>query len=122
MIHTIAHRGNTKGRVISEENHPQKIKEVTRDHYAEVDVWFKDNSYWLGHDGPEYQVSLEFLRNVKLFCHAKNIEALHQMLKDDIHCFWHETDYTSMTSKNFVWKYPEVYKDGKLWGICSDWL
>lgn len=122
MINTIAHRGNVRGRVVSEENHPKKIKEVTLHHYAEVDVWFVDNAYWLGHDGPEHEVTVDFLKNVKLFCHAKNIEALHQMLKDDIHCFWHERDYTSMTSKNFVWKYPEVYKDGKLWGICSDWL
>jgi len=28
----------------------------------------------------------------------------------------------TVTSKGFVWKYPEVYKDGVLWGICSDRL
>jgi len=122
MINLIAHRDNTRGRLLSEENLPRKIEEVTKEYYAEIDVWFVGNSYWLGHDKAEYQVSLDFLRNAKLFCHAKNIEALHEMLKDDIHCFWHEQDYTSMTSKGFVWKYPEVYKDGELWGICSDWL
>lgn len=122
MIEKIAHRGNTRGRNLDLENKPSEIEKVSKDFYVEVDVWYKENSYWLGHDTPDYQVSLSFLKNAKLFCHAKNIEALHQMLKDEVHCFWHEGDEVTLTSKGYVWKYPEVYYNGSLWGVCSDWL
>jgi hypothetical protein len=40
----------------------------------------------------------------------------------DIHCFWHQDDDVALTSRGFVWKYPEVYFQGKLWGVCSDWV
>jgi hypothetical protein len=122
MIHTIAHRGNTKGKT-NKENLPLYVENASIQHYVEVDVWYVSGKFFLGHDTPQYHISIDFLKNEKLFCHAKNIEALHAMLKEpDIHCFWHEEDLVALTSKGFVWKYPEVYYEGKLWGVCSDWV
>ena len=122
VIHKISHRGNTKGREPSRENHPDKLNEVSNYNYVELDVWFENDQYWLGHDKPEYRTTLDFLKNDKFFCHAKNIPALIGMWTNGVHCFWHENDQITFTSKGYAWKYPEVYLNGELWGICSDWL
>lgn len=122
MIQTIAHRGNRKGKT-EHENRPVYLSNAARDHFVEVDVWYVNDKIFLGHDEPTYEVSIDFLKDEKFFCHAKNIEALHRMLEEpDIHCFWHENDLVTLTSKGYVWKYPEVYYQGKLWGVCSDWV
>jgi len=122
MIQTIAHRGNTKGKT-EHENRPVYLSNAAKDHFVEVDVWYVKDKIFLGHDEPTYEVAIDFLKNEKFFCHAKNIEALHRMLEEpDIHCFWHENDLVTLTSKGYVWKYPEVYFQGKLWGVCSDWV
>jgi hypothetical protein len=90
---------------------------------VEVDVWLKDGKFYLGHDEPKYKVDESFLENFRIICHAKNVEALHKMLSNkEIHCFWHEGDYCTITSKGWVWKYPEIYNKGILYGVCSDWL
>lgn len=120
----VAHRGNTCGTNPAMENNPDYIRQALQEgYYCEADVWFVRDNFYLGHDEPKYLTNLNFLRNEKIVCHAKNIEALHRMLEDpEIHCFWHEGDSCTITSKGYIWKYPEVYFKGKLWGICSDWL
>ena len=119
----IAHRGNRTGRNLSKENHPEYIEAAIEEgFYVEIDVWYEGDNYYLGHDRADHLISENFLRNSKLICHAKNIEALHKMLaiRPKIHCFWHEGDYCSLTSKGWIWKFPEVYNKGRLIGICSD--
>lgn len=121
-MNKIAHRGNTKGRNPRLENNPSYLTEASKNNYVEVDVWYVNGGFSLGHDEGQYTVDTSFLENEKFFCHAKNIEALHEMMKRGIHCFWHETDKVALTSKGFIWKYPEVYYEGSLWGVCSDYL
>jgi hypothetical protein len=121
-MNKIAHRGNTKGKT-PHENMPHYISKAAEDYFVEIDVWYQDGRFFLGHDSPEYLVSRSFLQNDKFFCHAKNLAALQAMLGDPkIHCFWHQEDDVTITSRNFIWKYPEVYFQGELWGICSDYL
>jgi len=122
MIYKIAHRGNIKGKIPEKENKVSYILDAAKDYFVEIDVWFNDDEFWLGHDEPTERVDHSFLLNKRFFCHAKNIEALHEMMKRGIHCFWHETDKVALTSKGFIWKYPEVYYEGSLWGVCSDYL
>ena len=99
----ISHRGNINGPG-ELENHPLHIKDVLALGFdCEVDVWLKDGEYWLGHDEPTYDISRGFLRNDKLWCHAKNLEALEGMLEHGIHCFWHDKDIITLTSKNYMW-------------------
>ena len=134
----IAHRGNVNG-PSRYENHPSYIKEtVLKGFDCEVDVWVRDGEYFLGHDGPTYGVSKSFLKHRRLWCHAKSLEALQKMLQDDLHCFWHQKDDATLTSRGYIWTYPnkqlmrgsicvlpELGVNGNInecHGICSDFL
>lgn len=132
----ISHRGNLNGPNPSRENSPDYIEEALSLGFdVEVDVWFKDGEFWLGHDGPQYPTDYKFLVNERLWCHAKNIDALLEMKKYVIHYFWHQKDDVTLTSKNYVWAFPKTkfekgsiavmpeYFDGDFSeskGICSD--
>lgn len=137
----ISHRGNIDGKIPSKENEPFYIKDAIHLGYdVEVDVWYSNNTFWLGHDNPEYQIGLYFLlENAdKLWCHAKNIEAIVEMKKEKtINCFWHQEDDITLTSKGYIWAYPgkqpiknsiavlpEIHQDNLdvCGGICSDYI
>ena len=106
----ISHRGNINGCNPKLENTPDYIRDAIHLGYdVEVDVWYSNNTFWLGHDNPEYQIGLYFLlENAdKLWCHAKNIEAIVEMKKEKtINCFWHQKDDITLTSKGHIWAYP----------------
>lgn len=135
----ISHRGNLEG-LRQDENHPNRISEVLDLGFdVEIDVWYIDNSYFLGHDGPQYEVEESFTLQYGLWVHAKNIEAL-SALKNLTNCFFHDVDAAVLTSKNFIWTYPgkrlvknsiavlpetTSYKKEDLkvcYGICSDFI
>ena len=135
----ISHRGNLNGRVIENENNPLYIDRALGKGYdVEIDVWYEDSKWYLGHDNPQYEIELDYLKNQSLWCHAKNIEALYEMTShSDIHSFWHQEDDVTLTSRNFIWTYPgkklteasicvlpeknnEISK--KVLGICSDFV
>jgi hypothetical protein len=134
----ISHRGNIDGKILERENNPDYINEALRLGYdVEIDVWFIDNRFWLGHDCPQYKTDYKFLMNEKFWCHAKNLDALMEMKKYAIHYFWHENDTVTLTSKNYIWAYPgkqpikgsiacmpELENDSVLEckGICSDYI
>ena len=78
---------------------------------AEIDVRYivnesGDGGWWLGHDTPDYKVTLDFLKHPLLICHAKNSEAFVRLLKEGIHCFWHQDDDYTLTSNKWIWAYP----------------
>jgi len=103
----ISHRGNLIGPNPKKENSPSYIIEsLNRGFNVEIDVWFENNKFYLGHDSPKYEVDYKFLINEMLWCHAKNIDALLEMKKYVIHYFWHENDLVTLTSKNYIWAYP----------------
>jgi glycerophosphoryl diester phosphodiesterase len=134
----IAHRGNVSGKQPDKENSPSYIQEAIKLGYdVEVDVSYSDGHFWLGHDEPQYETNIDFLKNQSLWCHAKDLEALKIMLEQGIHCFWHQDDDYTLTSKGFIWTYPNkpvcsksvivlIDKQDKLpkncYGICSDYL
>ncbi len=134
----ISHRGNIDGKIVERENNPIYINEALDLGYdVEIDVWFVDGEFWLGHDYPQYKTDYKFLMNDRFWCHAKNLDALMEMKKYAIHYFWHETDTITLTSKNYVWAYPgkqpikgsiaclpEMENDNVLLckGICSDYI
>jgi hypothetical protein len=134
----ISHRGNIDGPNQYKENSPHYIKEALSLGYeVEVDVWCEDGCFWLGHDSPFYKTDYKFLMCEKLWCHAKNIDALIEMKKYAIHYFWHEEDTVCLTSKNYIWAYPgkqpiknsiavmpELYKEDVhlCRGVCSDFV
>lgn len=143
----ISHRGNINGAHPNLENSPQYINEALKNGYeCEIDVWLYNNKLFLGHDNPIYFINLEFLSDKcqHLWCHAKNIEALFFLLENNFHCFWHQEDDVTITSKGFIWthtlkseaKYLEQkhsiavmpeWNNDKLYvdhcvGICSDYI
>ena len=103
----ISHRGNLNGKT-DDENKPKYIEEALSQGFdVEVDVWYDNNQFWLGHDKPQYKVSEGFLEHPNLWCHAKNIQALYVMNTNyHIHCFWHQEDDVTLTSRGFFWTYP----------------
>lgn len=111
-MHWIAHRGNLYGRLPDQENRPEYIlAAIDKGYDVEVDVWWTpEEGFQLGHDAPQYQVSLEFLQEhkEKLWIHAKNASALTKLLTlcDGLHVFSHDTDPVVLTSKAMPWAYP----------------
>lgn len=104
----ISHRGNTEGHDSKTANCPDHISKVLETGlHCEVDVWKIKDKYFLGHDESGYDINLNFLKNDKLWCHAKNLESLQGMLDNNIHCFWHQTDDYTLTSKGYIWTFPE---------------
>lgn len=105
----IAHRGNLAGPNPEKENHPEYIdKAVQQGFYVEVDVRLVDDKIMLGHDEPQYEVDYSFLNRHKIWCHAKNPEALQLLRQKNLaHYFWHDKDDYTITSRGYIWMYPE---------------
>jgi len=122
------------------ENQPNYILNALDEGFdVEIDVWVKNGLLFLGHDFAEFPIFLDFLKNDKLWCHAKNYEALDFLMKNNIHCFWHENDKFTITSKGYIWQYPsdityensiflmpEIFDKNidlkNIKGICSDYI
>ena len=134
----ISHRGNIDGIYPDFENNPIYINKALKNGFdVEIDVWYMSNRWYLGHDSPQHEVTADYLKDDKFWCHAKNIDALREMLKEGIHCFWHQDDDVTLTSKGYMWTYPgEQLTDNsicvkpeknikipkKVLGICSDFI
>ena len=135
----ISHRGNLNGKIPNEENSPEYIlNALDKGFDVEIDVWYKNNNFYLGHDIPKYQIKSEFLENKRLWCHAKNLDALFNLSKITSIYFWHQKDDYTLTSNGYIWTYPgkiltgksicvlpETTKLNKIFncsGICSDFI
>ena len=134
----ISHRGNINGPRKELENKPRYINQALELGYdVEIDVWWKDDGFWLGHDEPQFKVNRQFLQNDKFWCHAKNIEGLYKMLdNNNIHCFFHQEDDVTLTSKGYILTYPnkqltdnsiavlpkELDKSLNCYGVCTDFV
>jgi hypothetical protein len=105
----ISHRGNLNGPKSCVENSIEAILKARDLLYdVEIDVWNISNTWFLGHDFPEYQVAEDFIKQDGLWCHAKNIDALLAMSKINIkHYFWHQNDDFTLTSSGFIWTFPD---------------
>jgi len=116
----ISHRGNLQGRIPERENHPSYIVEaVNLGIDVEIDVWYVDGEFYLGHDEPMHKVDLQFLMQPAMWCHAKNSDALRRMLESGVHCFWHENDCYTLTSKGIPWCIPAKWIAGGITVVLS---
>ncbi len=101
----IAHRGNVYGPDPSTENKPATIrKAISLGFDCEIDVWYINGQYFLGHDYPETPVTIDFLifYSDHLWIHCKHIDSLVR-LKDDFNCFYHDKDIYTLTSRGYIW-------------------
>jgi len=141
----ILHRGNKYGPG-SCENNPKLISEYLLEGYEiEIDLWYKDKLFYLGHDFPTYEVNEEFLEKEGLWIHCKDASTLEYMVnnKKDLHYFYHTNEDYILTSKGYIWCYvgkpalensvivmPEKALESYTWNelisknciICSDYI
>jgi hypothetical protein len=148
MMKYIAHRALFNGPDPEKENHPIQILVALNAGWdCEIDVWWQDNQWWLGHDAPAYQVDENFLHRPGLWMHCKNLGALSRipslLTTYNPHYFWHGQDDYTLTSQGIIWTYPgkeltensiwnqpewdidwriTVTKNVKCYGICSKYV
>ena len=112
----IAHRGNVVGKFVPDENKPAKIEELNRKGIpCEIDVWYIDGKYWLGHDAPETEISFEWLMGslpLRLI-HCKHREALDILHREcgrlgyDVNLFYHTVEHYALTSRGQIIVHPD---------------
>lgn len=112
----ISHRGNLDGPNPERENSPDYIEEALAAGFnVEVDVWWHEDAFWLGHDGPKHRVKHPFFLVEKgIWAHCKNLETLqHFIMFASIQSknphpeyFVHQTDDGVLTSNGWIWTYP----------------
>jgi hypothetical protein len=101
----ILHRGNNTG-PNSVENNPKKLMKLLKEGYEiEIDLWYRDNKFYLGHDFPEYEIEESFLEQNKLWIHCKDPQTLEFMntVKKYLHYFYHTNEDYVLTSKGYIW-------------------
>jgi hypothetical protein len=139
----ISHRGNISGPNPEKENHPEYILAALQEGYdVEIDVWFENGKFMLGHDEPQYEFPFELLdKNYpKLWVHCKNMDALSVLNNLDssgnkVNYFMHESDFGVLTSKGYIWStnlfnkgilvMPEAFNREPIettLGVCSDYI
>ena len=142
IMRRIAHRGNYQGKNVERENTYLYLKEaIIAGFDVEVDVWLIDDKFFLGHDGPNEEVSLDQLKFIQPFAwfHAKNYAALETLLTNRMHVFFHDQDEYTITSRGYIWAYsgkfvgpnaiacmpestPGFSVPSNAAGICSDYF
>jgi len=104
----IAHRGNING-ITKDENNPDYVYEAIKQGFdVEVDLRVFRDKLYLGHDEPQYEITLSLLQAMSknLWVHCKDVDALHKLVASEVHYFWHQEDDYTLTSGGFVWVYP----------------
>ena len=77
----IAHRGLYNGPDKNLENRPYQINSALgRGFDCEIDLWVFDDRLYLGHDGPQYNITEDFLQQSGLWIHCKNLADLKSAL------------------------------------------
>lgn len=137
----IAHRANLHGADKDNENKPERILAALAAGYdVECDVWYAPEYGWkLGHDEPQYPITVAFLQTPGLWVHAKNGGALRLLNKmPKVHHFFHDRDDYTITSHGLIWAYPDktllgprciavMYSDDQValnenaYGVCTDY-
>jgi hypothetical protein len=124
----ISHRGNIEGPNSLEENNPVYIDlAIEKGYDVEIDIWYDhfDNSFYLGHDEPQYAISLYWLaqRMDNLWIHCKNIDALFHFVHNTggYNYFWHQEDDYTLTSKGYIWTYPGKSYTPKSIVVMPEW-
>jgi hypothetical protein len=136
----ISHRGNINGKNIEMENHPSYIDSALEQGFdVEIDIRYIDGDLYLGHDTPDYPITLTWLeeRGDRLWIHCKNHQAVEHLHQTDLNWFWHDVDDMTLTSHGFIWAHPKiqppknsisVMPDNFNWnlseclGVCSDYI
>lgn len=141
----ISHRGNVTGINSELENSPNYIDAAISIGFdVEIDISLHHNKLFLGHDIPQYEISIDWLseRINKLWIHCKNLDIVEYFfilnkMNNQFNYFWHQQDDVTLTSLGYIWAYPgkskiknkivvlpELQHDDitNCIGICSDYI
>jgi len=139
----IAHRGNTNGPNKERENTYRYILDALAQGYqVEIDVWFVDGKFKIGHDEPIEDFPFALIENHsnRLWIHCKNVQALSKFNEIDkvgskFNYFWHDVDRGVLTSKGYIWSVEPLDRGILVMpestncqpvvstiGICSDYV
>lgn len=119
----ICHRGNTFGPDPDNENKPEVIDYCIRQGYdVEIDLWYHNESLYLGHDEPTYPVTKDYLywNKNQLWIHCKNLKVLNIIGIGGYNYFFHEKDDYVLTSQNYVWTYPKPQIETEFYQVLLD--
>lgn len=94
----ISHRGNLDDVIREKENSPEYVTAALEAGFlVMVDVWLvSQNTIALGYSEPRYLVTLDFLKQEGIICHARSIQTLHFLLSNECHVF-HTKDLSDGT-------------------------
>ncbi len=140
----IAHRGNINGIIEDRENSPDYIDEsIEKGYDVEIDLRTKEGKLFLGHDDPQYPVTLEWLidRRNCLWIHAKDYASLKLLSTTNLQYFYHTSEAYTLTSNGYIWSHDfnnkmtnmcivpllskeEVlaYNQKDFFAVCSDFI
>lgn len=113
----ISHRGNLDGKNPSRENAPDYVEEALKKGFdVEVDLRFHLGKMYLGHDLPQYEISDDWIsrHSSNLWVHCKDSDSLGHCINNGYHCFFHNIDAYTITSRGFVWAYPGMSISSRL--------
>lgn len=122
----ISHRGNLKGVNPIRENSIDYIEEAIAEGFdVEIDLRVENTECYLGHDNPQYFLTMEWLRKYKdvLWIHCKNLNALEKLSNSSVkfNYFWHQEDDYTLTSRNYIWTYPGKSYTSKSVIVMPEW-
>jgi glycerophosphoryl diester phosphodiesterase len=143
----ISHRGNLNGRIPERENSLEYIDEaIDMGFYVEIDVRTKENDLYLGHDEPQYLVTLDWLneRSEFLYIHVKDFKSLDALIMyNNLKIFFHTLEeHVIINNTKVFWSHdikniseksiiPLLSLDeiklnshlkNNVFGICSDYI
>jgi len=133
MTILIAHRGLLHGPDFEKENTVQQIELARQLGFdVEIDVWYVNDQWWLGHDSPVHQISMDWLTQIDrspgdpchhAWIHAKNIDALFWLrnLSWPGHYFYHQNDDVVITNTGYLWTYPGKQLTQFSIGVMPEW-
>jgi len=138
----IAHRANISGPDCKRENRIFAIEEcINLKLDVEIDLRFNQGQFYLGHDEIQEKIDIEWLNKYQdyLWIHCKDFESLNKLRGTNLNYFWHNVDMFTLTSKQFIWTFPNnvvdinsvivcqnfdetiKYSNTKAYAVCSDW-
>lgn len=140
----ISHRGNIDTINPEKENTIPYIEEAINLGFdVEIDIRTKEGELYLGHDKPDYKVSIEWLNyyREKIWIHAKDIKTLTFLLETNLRFFYHEKEnHTIISNTNLIWSHNILESNEKsiipllglndlsllptneIKGVCSDYI
>ena len=140
----ISHRGNLEGVNSELENSIDYIdRAISKGYDVEIDLRSRNDSIWIGHNTPDYKISIGWLqeRKNKLWIHVKDYGALVAIMDSGLRYFCHEQDKYTLTSNGYVWSHDltnkmndkcivpllslelvNSYKQKDFYAVCSDYI